>query len=263
MWLDIILLGVVVYVSSSSRIPDDPEKCLYWKRDTIISNRTDIAMANSEKRAVNASSCASFCLNVYPDCRASSYTAETSTCKMFTYAKVEKDLVVEIGTEYLVVGKGALEPDGVKPNLANSSIDGNYTCRSGWKQFGSYCYQYVRQPAIFTVADFKCQHFGGDLVSIHSRKENEFVVNLITAGPKIYTGLLKESGVSAVQNFLWTDGSKVTYYNWEHGEPNNVPAPANCVHIQRGIKEHKWQDSSCYEEVPYVCKKKGELKVTS
>lgn len=203
--LRITLIGYVV--STSSRIPDDPEKCLYWKEDNVIPNKTDLSLAHHETEAKNSSTCASYCLKIYPDCRASSFKKNTKECKLFKYAKKETDLKEEIGTEYLVVGEGALEPDGLEvslkkkqhknpsflcyrhtffkifhkkqPSSANSSINGNYTCKGGWNQYGAYCYQYRKELKTFDQADFTCQRYGGELVSIHSRKENEFVVSLM------------------------------------------------------------------------------------
>ena len=59
-------------------------------------------------------------------------------------------------------------------------------------------------------------------------------------------------------NFLWTDGSKADYSNWNENEPNNDQGIENCGeitsrHVFYGIDEGKWNDVPCDKLDVAVC----------
>jgi hypothetical protein len=50
-------------------------------------------------------------------------------------------------------------------------------CPNGWQEFGSHCYLYGSQWKNWTMAYSDCIMEGGNLASIHSKAENDFVSN--------------------------------------------------------------------------------------
>lgn len=60
-----------------------------------------------------------------------------------------------------------------------TSLDGS-TCPPGWDRFNQSCYQHITQPRNWTSARSHCLVFGGDLASIHSPSENDFVSEILT-----------------------------------------------------------------------------------
>ena len=60
--------------------------------------------------------------------------------------------------------------------------------------------------------------------------------------------------------WLWVDGSRATYFNWQSGEPNNQNE--GCVEMEptSSSSAGKWNDLDCERELHYVCKITGKLK---
>ena len=61
---------------------------------------------------------------------------------------------------------------------------------------------------------------GGDLVSIHSARENGLVYGLMNAGQDVrpaWIGVAVCNDTSGCNEFSWTDGSPVPYSNFESG----------------------------------------------
>jgi hypothetical protein len=52
-------------------------------------------------------------------------------------------------------------------------------CPNGWQEFGSHCYLYKSQSKNWTMANSDCIWEGGNLASIQSTAENDFVFNLV------------------------------------------------------------------------------------
>jgi hypothetical protein len=74
----------------------------------------------------------------------------------------------------------------------------------------------------WTLAEADAQARGGHLVSIGSAEENAFVLaqfgNLGGVDRRLWIGF---SDTASEGSFAWSDGSPVTYTNWNPGEPNN------------------------------------------
>jgi len=59
-----------------------------------------------------------------------------------------------------------------------------------------------------------------------------------------YIGLERHYG-----DFLWADGTPLTFSNWGVGEPNNIGGEENCVEVW---PNGDWNDVPCHEEMRYV-----------
>ena len=95
---------------------------------------------------------------------------------------------------------------------------------------------------------------GANLVSIHSREENEFVFGLTGRDPKheIWLGGMMFNG-----QFTWADGTPFDYEQWLAGEPNNYKGVEMCLrmnHYKIGFAG-SWNDARCNQRRPYVCKR--------
>ncbi|XP_022806257.1 uncharacterized protein LOC111343357 [Stylophora pistillata] len=60
--------------------------------------------------------------------------------------------------------------------------------------------------------------------------------------------------VTTEGDFLWPDGSHVTYEKWHANEPNNAYKYQDCV--QMLISDGTWEDTSCGKRLPFLCEKK-------
>ena len=59
--------------------------------------------------------------------------------------------------------------------------------------------------------------------------------------------------------YTWSDGSPVTFVNWNDGEPNNYGDGEDCTTIVVGLGG-VWNDDRCEKQAKAVCEKKGLLK---
>lgn len=122
-----------------------------------------------------------------------------------------------------------------------------------WVAFGESCYLF-RHSEFLNQADssLACQTRKSSLVSIHSDEENQFIYSHIqpNSAQAQWIGLIRSSS----GEFLWSDGSTTSYFNWDSGEPNNgANGDENCVEMVMHSK--KWNDVSCKILNGYVCKK--------
>uniref|UniRef100_A0A3B3Z751 C-type lectin domain-containing protein n=1 Tax=Periophthalmus magnuspinnatus TaxID=409849 RepID=A0A3B3Z751_9GOBI len=126
---------------------------------------------------------------------------------------------------------------------------GSGKCLHGFEPYGRYCYFVYNGPKGYSWPDSRhyCQAIKGDLVSLHSRADVEFVRNLnYTKEHNIWIGLTRD------QNFgwAWTDKTSVGFFNWAQNEPNDAFHPGevaeeNCVEMypdvttSRAFTEHQ------------------------
>lgn len=149
-------------------------------------------------------------------------------------------------------------------------------------RFGS---DMVTQSAALAI----CKEEGGNLASIHSKAENEFVFSLNPSPAATrWIGAIRDRSAGTAANFVftWTDGSSwsplVEMQNpecragggcevsaggcciWKKNEPNDRNpsfTPENCVsqgHKKVVANPAGWDDSDCNELKHYVCKRPGE-----
>ena len=72
-----------------------------------------------------------------------------------------------------------------------------------------------------------CLNLGGDLVSIHSGRENGLLLGLMNGGQDVrpaWIGVAVCNDTSGCSEFSWTDGSPVPYANFYSGEASRPVA---------------------------------------
>lgn len=115
-----------------------------------------------------------------------------------------------------------------------------------------------RYLAVYTQMNWNdardyCRNMKGDLVTITSEQENQFVYEL---NPNTWIGL---SDAIEEGNWKWVTGEPLEYTNWAEGEPNNC---SDCTNVYmeegedfagfKGNAPEKWND--CPIEVSsFVC----------
>jgi hypothetical protein len=88
--------------------------------------------------------------------------------------------------------------------------------------FGGSHYYLSSQPARWYFADVNCRNFGGQLASLTTEAENDFVseaVQAVAPGTDFFIGLTDWE--RANNDWLWTSGDLYGWFNWAPGEPNN------------------------------------------
>ncbi|KAI9532624.1 hypothetical protein NQZ68_030566 [Dissostichus eleginoides] len=139
---------------------------------------------------------------------------------------------------------------------ADAKAEGNdccETCPPGWTQLGSRCFIFKNQPMNWASAETDCLAHGGNLASIKSTTEYDFIRQLVrTAAGKdleFWVG-----GHDAVMEgvWLWSDGFKFNFKSWGKGEPNNHGGKEHCMEINfGGTKKHEAAASETAVSLPH------------
>ncbi|XP_019621528.1 PREDICTED: C-type lectin domain family 10 member A-like [Branchiostoma belcheri] len=112
-----------------------------------------------------------------------------------------------------------------------------------------------RKPVKWDTANKICKGMGAHLASVHDKKENNFIKSLISTVPNTLVWV----GLSDVHKKMkWADGTRVSYTNWDPGQPDNYMTWFSWVTGEDcgGLynKGGKWNDSRCDRKYPFVCK---------
>jgi len=127
-------------------------------------------------------------------------------------------------------------------------------CPNGWLRFGQNCYKSVSQSVSWSDAESSCNDEGGNLASVHSVEENQFISTI--SGPNTWLG---GSDAAAEGEWSWSDGSSFDWTPSNWGAPNPEPnggTSENCL-ITWGSGQ-AWNDGTCSKgwwATKFVCKK--------
>eukprot|EP00092_Neocalanus_flemingeri_P019105 GFUD01020695.1.p1 GENE.GFUD01020695.1~~GFUD01020695.1.p1 ORF type:complete len:187 (+),score=32.94 GFUD01020695.1:219-779(+) len=137
-------------------------------------------------------------------------------------------------------------------------LGSDVSCDNDWTMFNQSCYKVVRGYNDIEVCREDCKRQGGDLASIHSMEENDFIVSFHQDNP-IWTGgsITEKDG-----QFRWLDGSDWDFENWDEGEPDKKKfgkTHHECVFVGDNPNNlGLWWDGVCkwsYRKYDCVCKK--------
>ncbi|XP_077058631.1 galactose-specific lectin nattectin-like [Siphateles boraxobius] len=135
-------------------------------------------------------------------------------------------------------------------------------CQGGWSSFGCRCFKFFSNPQTWMDAEKTCSQLNGNLASVHSRAEHDFIHELVISKTEMMTTRTWIGGNDRVQegDWVWSDGSKMNYQEWGFGEPNNSGGVEHCIDMNtkiiiRHILFHhgSWNDDACYKKKPFVC----------
>ena len=90
-------------------------------------------------------------------------------------------------------------------------------CADGWTEIEGSCFRFYTGLTNAPAAEAVCASAGGHLATISSAVQNAGAYAL-TAGGMTLIGL---SDSANENDWVWADGSAVTYTNWESGEPSS------------------------------------------
>nr|XP_058957414.1 C-type mannose receptor 2-like [Pocillopora verrucosa] len=135
-------------------------------------------------------------------------------------------------------------------NISESAPD---ICPPGWMRWNNACYYFANDSVSSRVAwqDARqaCQRIrGGDLASIHSAAENDFITRHVSGACWIGLNDLRAEG-----NFQWSDGSSFVYQKYSNKEPNDFYGQEDCIEIRSWLAG-SWNDLNCGIDLCYVCK---------
>merc|ERR1712055_771920 len=91
-------------------------------------------------------------------------------------------------------------------------------CPSGWASYDTKCFKLFTSKASATEAESKCNEQGGNLPSIHSKAEQDFIYTNLDHSHSVWIGAVDPNQDGSWQ---WTDGSSFDFTNWGEEEPDN------------------------------------------
>ncbi|XP_072169256.1 polycystin-1-like protein 2 [Diadema setosum] len=120
-------------------------------------------------------------------------------------------------------------------------------CPANWayEPTGESCFFLIDTPVVFTDALNDCRGREGDLTSIHSELENNFVGDM-KAWAVVWIGLTDSEVEGSMES--WADGSPVTYTKWKANDMQSEEY--DCV----GMYSKKWTWRDCSEQRRAVCR---------
>ncbi|CAG2216421.1 unnamed protein product [Mytilus edulis] len=162
--------------------------------------------------------------------------------------------------------------NGQTVNITGTEVGATatFSCKAGYGFLGNQSIEKKCQETgwsgdgILTCVGF-CKNQGGNLVTIETEEENNFLKNILT--------LMRNAGgasenlwwwigltdIKTDGSFEWVSGQSVTYTDWYQGpppEPNGVAwnnAKADCV-VMRHTYGFTWSDEYCrYYDVQAIC----------
>uniref|UniRef100_A0A672JAX1 C-type lectin domain-containing protein n=1 Tax=Salarias fasciatus TaxID=181472 RepID=A0A672JAX1_SALFA len=123
-----------------------------------------------------------------------------------------------------------------------------------WYEFGEFCYKPFSERKTWHGARQACRAQGaegGDLVSIHSQEEKEFL-STYSKGTNKWIGLKH----NPTGRYCWSDGTPLSHTNWADGEPNNHEGREECVEMVSSPSGTYswWNDLNCDAHQDWICK---------
>ncbi|KAK6180708.1 hypothetical protein SNE40_008709 [Patella caerulea] len=131
-----------------------------------------------------------------------------------------------------------------------------YDCGEGfeWAPETNTCYKFSQNKLNWLMARGDCRGKGGDLLSITSKTEQDYVKGRIRASNDsgiVWIGL---NNLDKDETWQWSDGSPLNLTNWLKGEPETVDGSgSDCGAISN--LEYGWFNQQCTQMSKYICKK--------
>ncbi|MDQ3143173.1 MAG: HYR domain-containing protein, partial [Bacteroidota bacterium] len=101
-------------------------------------------------------------------------------------------------------------------------------------------------PQDWATARFLCKQNGGNLASITSEEENNFVSAKLNG----QTAWIGGSDELSEGRFLWNDGSNFSYSKWYPGQPNNFGGNEDYIEL---LPDGNWNDQNGTHYREFVC----------
>ncbi|XP_051781994.1 ladderlectin-like [Erpetoichthys calabaricus] len=145
------------------------------------------------------------------------------------------------------------------PPAVTSLVRGD--CPYFWEAFNGTCYSYFDQQLRYDDAKDVCRRAGGNLASVHSAEENQFILSLNGGYDGVFPyawlgGLVGDEG-----KWRWEGGSEFDFQNWAVDQPRQCYWRFDNLVINYRDKQTLGQWTCLYYrfKLPFVCKKRSKV----
>ncbi|XP_040203044.1 perlucin-like protein isoform X2 [Rana temporaria] len=141
--------------------------------------------------------------------------------------------------------------DGLK-KIKNENIQeaSCTSCPNGWQLIKSNCYYFQDEGVSWDRSQEECEKRNGVIVILKDKAELDSLLPTI-GYQRYWLGLRRDN--KDINNWLWADGSRLTFSAWNTGEPNNEHNSEHCAEILGGPKS--MNDRNCEANIGYICKR--------
>lgn len=165
--------------------------------------------------------------------------------------------LTNVSTEYKGSGVAYIRAaaDWNSANLYATQVTTS-TCSGGWvgNSYLRNCFQLVTTASTQPAAKANCQSMGGRLATMKTQNQQNAVMSSLGIGDiQAWIGpeRIGTSG-NVAADWVWPDGSAVSWGNWNTGEPNNAGGEY-CTHIFDAT--HLWNDVACTASLASICER--------
>ena len=128
-------------------------------------------------------------------------------------------------------------------------------CPNNWIHLQGSCYKVSSGKTQWTAAKSACEAMGSKLAMVTSKAEQQALASNISQ--RVWIGLYRDPKDDS--RWLWVDGSRATYTNWNPGEPNDQGRNEDCTTMLPS--NGKWNDLACFNSLKYLCETSGRWYV--
>ncbi|KAL4220877.1 hypothetical protein ACF0H5_019143 [Mactra antiquata] len=164
----------------------------------------------------------------------------TQPCKTFGYNKVDKKCRLHTSS-FLETGTPAT---GWKYHVYGEDVPNCFL-----NSAKTFCYVFVTEMRNWTEAEAACSQMHGSLVVIDSVEKHDDLNALFPSISSSYIGLSRFYDPSQSE-YIWADGTMITYDNWDGACPN-YKAGIMCV-VRKDISQ-QWHSVPCDRLYTSLC----------
>ena len=126
-------------------------------------------------------------------------------------------------------------------------------CPNSWINLQGSCYKFSSKALNWNAAKSACEVLRSSLVVINSQTKQQALTSKVSQ--QVWIGMHRDPKDKS--RWLWVDGSRPTYTNWNTGEPNNLHE--ECGMMYNKAHGWKWNDRGCSSQFPYICETRGTV----
>uniref|UniRef100_A0A672UPD8 C-type lectin domain-containing protein n=1 Tax=Strigops habroptila TaxID=2489341 RepID=A0A672UPD8_STRHB len=124
-----------------------------------------------------------------------------------------------------------------------------------WLSLGGHCYGYFGQELSWRRAEAWCKaaRGGGHLASLHTPEEHRALAAFVSQRQRRHRHRhpRREEEDDDDNAWSWVDGSRRRYSAWDG---DDAAAGPRCAALEDAAGFMSWDDESCSEKKPFVCK---------
>ncbi|XP_078377858.1 ZP domain-containing protein-like, partial [Oculina patagonica] len=123
-------------------------------------------------------------------------------------------------------------------------------CPNNWIYLQGSCYRSFLHNFTWNQAKLNCEARGSNLVVINSQAEQQAIGENFNFSSSIHIGLYRDP--QDFSRWLWVDGSRPSYTNWDQGEPSNTGVWGGTAGTMYHSPPYAWAVAQRYFQ-PSIC----------